>query len=503
MEIAVSGLAAAAARQREGYVSIDALIGRMEALLGPMQAAGDPRRFFHATYLRTTRAVRDALRAGRFSDPDWVERWDVAFADYYLDALRADSAGEAVPGPWAVAFRTGRERPDAPALRHVLLGMNAHINYDLPQALLAVISGAEFADPALLGRRRADHQRIDEVLSQRVGAEDTELAGAVPRSAVDTALTPLNQAASRRFLREARAKVWDNTIELNAARSLGAAAYAERLGDLEALSAARVAELVRPGQVLLRLAVHGFGVRLVSRGRLRVPVGRLLDNTALGRTVVGNTVVGSTVLGSTLLGTPVRPAARSRAPGGPRSFDPARVADLEFRAWVGYYRRDWAGVLRASVGLIRAGFGMSWPRTLHAAWLALRAIQLWAPAENDPDGARRCLQRFYGLIRSVYGLPADTTEAARLEVEWWRVHREHQHGSDPADALVDAVARQYAFLYQAPPSAVRPAAAYRVQAMDLSDRWVAEGCRPGSPLLAPEHAALVRSYAALLAAVHQ
>jgi hypothetical protein len=38
--------------------------------------------------------------------------------------------------------------------------------------------------------------------------------------------------------------------------------------------------------------------------------------------------------------------------------------------------------------------------------------------------------------------------------------------------------------------------------MDLSDQWVAEGCQPDSPLLAREHAALVRSYAALLAAVH-
>ena len=34
---------------------------------------------------------------------------------------------------------------------------------------------------------------------------------------------------------------------------------------------------------------------------------------------------------------------------------------------------------------------------------------------------------------------------------------------------------------------------YRAQAMDLSDRWVAEGCLPDSPLLALEHAALVRS----------
>ncbi len=190
-------------------------------------------------------------------------------------------------------------------------------------------------------------------------------------------------------------------------------------------------------------------------------------------------------------------------PGGPRSFDPARVADLEFRAWVGYYRRDWAGVLGAAVGLVRAGFGMSWPRTLRGAWLVLRANQLWAPTDNDPDGARRCMQRFYGLVRSAYGLPADIAEAARLEVEWWRVHRETQHGSGPADALVDAVTRLYAFLYQAPHSVVRPAAAHRAHAMALSDRWVAEGCLPDSPLLALEHAALVRSYAALLAVVHR
>jgi hypothetical protein len=41
-----------------------------------------------------------------------------------------------------------------------------------------------------------------------------------------------------------------------------------------------------------------------------------------------------------------------------------------------------------------------------------------------------------------------------------------------------------------------------VQAMDLSDQWVREGCPPNSPLLPLERAALVRSYAALLAAVH-
>ncbi|WP_411284113.1 hypothetical protein [Lapillicoccus sp.] len=49
---------------------------------------------------------------------------------------------------------------------------------------------------------------------------------------------------------------------LNYARLLGPEAYAVRLGEIELLSAARIADLLAPGQVLLRLAVAGFGVVL-------------------------------------------------------------------------------------------------------------------------------------------------------------------------------------------------------------------------------------------------
>jgi len=56
---------------------------------------------------------------------------------------------------------------------------------------------------------------------------------------------------------------------------------------------------------------------------------------------------------------------------------------------------------------------------------------------------------------------------------------------------------------EAAPETVRPAAAPRAEAMDVSDRWVAAGCDPEHPLLARERALLVRSYAFLLAAVHR
>src|SRR5215510_11206813 len=125
----------------------------MEADLARLTASGDTRRFFHATYLRTTRAVAEEIDRGGFGDGDWLERWDVAFAELYLDALHADWQGAAVPGPWRVAFDTARDRTDLPPLRHVLFGMNAHINYDLPQALIAVITPAEFDDPRVRASR--------------------------------------------------------------------------------------------------------------------------------------------------------------------------------------------------------------------------------------------------------------------------------------------------------------------------------------------------------------
>jgi len=239
---------------------IDELIARMAAMLGPLEAGGDPRRYFHATYQRTTIAVADEIKGGGFDDPEWVERWDVAFAGLYLDALETSLGGQRPTRPWDVAFGASA---DLPALRHVLLGMNAHINYDLPQALLAVITDEEFGDAALLARREADHQAIDGVLASRVGAEDDELTRiSGPPPLLDRLLKPFNRLGTQRFLREARAKVWANAIALNHARRQGPGAYATRLAQLEELSAAKVTALQAPGQVLLKLAATGFGVRL-------------------------------------------------------------------------------------------------------------------------------------------------------------------------------------------------------------------------------------------------
>ena len=98
----------------------------------------------------------------------------------------------------------------------------------------------------------------------------------------------------------------------------------------------------------------------------------------------------------------------------------------------------------------------------------------------------------------------DPVKAAELEVEWWRAHRENQYGDHAlGEALIVALRDLYAYTYGEPPERVRRAAELRAQAMDVSDRWIEAGRDPEHPLLREERALLVRSYAALLAAVYR
>jgi hypothetical protein len=185
---------------------------------------------------------------------------------------------------------------------------------------------------------------------------------------------------------------------------------------------------------------------------------------------------------------------------GPRGFDPVSVGNFETDAWVAYYRREWRRFLRASIGMVAAGFGMNRGRTLLGAWLVLRANQKWAPyPDNDPDAARELMRRFYALVsRDSDELRIDPSMASRLELEWWRLHRARQHDARvQRSALEQSLVDLYAYVYDVEPDSVRTAAAARVDAMDFSDAWVAAGCGADDPLVDSERGALVASYTAL------
>ena len=192
------------------------VVARMQDRLDRLPADQQHRAAFLGTYLRTTVAVGKAVDDGGVRGPGLGGALGRGVRRAVPAGARRRPGRRWVPRPWRLAFDAPAELP---ALRHVLLGINAHVNYDLPQAMLAVISPDDFTDPVLLGRRQRDHERIDKVLAGRVAAEDDQLSA--EQTLLDRLLRPLNRLASKRFLREARQKVWHNVGELHAARLIG------------------------------------------------------------------------------------------------------------------------------------------------------------------------------------------------------------------------------------------------------------------------------------------
>jgi hypothetical protein len=148
--------------------------------------------------------------------------------------------------------------------------------------------------------------------------------------------------------------------------------------------------------------------------------------------------------------------------------------------------------------MIRHGFALGPLRNVLAAWYVLRANQVWAPyPDNDPASAIRYMARFYRLANTAGRLRVDADHAAMLEIAWWRAHRERQHDNASQGDLEARLTELYAYVYDADPASVRRAANLRAEAADLSDAWVAAGCRLDDPQLAKEREALIASYAAL------
>jgi hypothetical protein len=97
---------------------------------------GDGLKWFNWLYLAVTQAVEDRVNAGGFNDPAWLAELDVQFAALYFNALHAALTGAPCPGSWAAMF-SRRGQTDIARIQFALAGMNAHINHDLPLAVVA------------------------------------------------------------------------------------------------------------------------------------------------------------------------------------------------------------------------------------------------------------------------------------------------------------------------------------------------------------------------------
>ena len=231
-----------------------AALERMSAQLAAWEAGGDRRAIFLGCYRLMTVNMHTALASGEFHDARWVGALLERFADYYFDALaayvqatgRGPAANGEVPAVWRLTHDAARN-PETQVLQNLMLGVNAHICYDL------VLTVAELLAPewASLGderraRRHADHSHVNAVIARTVDAvQDTVVERFAPRlDLLDLALGPLDEWLASRLIARWREGVWQAAVQM-AETSEAAAREALRL-EVEA------AALRRARAILLR-----------------------------------------------------------------------------------------------------------------------------------------------------------------------------------------------------------------------------------------------------------
>ena len=152
-----------------------------------------------------------------------------------------------------------------------------------------------------------------------------------------------------------------------------------------------------------------------------------------------------------------------------REFDADEVARLETAMWRSYYSRERVKLFGELAGLLRTQYRLPFWRSNTVAYRAARAAFVFKGGTGRPDYERALpdLESFYRSIRAVSDTDFDTARAARLELEWWIVHRERRAHA-PGD-LERALADLAAELYRVPSERLAEHARLRAEAMEIRD----------------------------------
>lgn len=158
-----------------------------------------------------------------------------------------------------------------------------------------------------------------------------------------------------------------------------------------------------------------------------------------------------------------------------RSFDYRQIARMDARMWKSYYAREPVKLFGQLARLLREQYGAPFLRSHLIAYYAARAAFLFKDGHNrrEYEKALPPLTRLYAQINRMSRQPIDADRAARLELEWWIIHRQRKHHR-PGD-LERALARTAAAIYHQPAQAMLPHARYRAAAMHIRDTKAANG----------------------------
>ncbi len=119
-------------------------------------------------YRRTTAQILKEVELGSFEDNERMEKFDVEFANFYLDAYNGYIKNTEVSKSWSFAFLL--EKEPLTILQHIMIGINTHINLDLALAVSVVMNGKEVSEI------ENDFNKVNRILSDIVNEMQDRLS---------------------------------------------------------------------------------------------------------------------------------------------------------------------------------------------------------------------------------------------------------------------------------------------------------------------------------------
>jgi hypothetical protein len=158
-----------------------------------------------------------------------------------------------------------------------------------------------------------------------------------------------------------------------------------------------------------------------------------------------------------------------------RDFDPNEIARLETDMWRSYYAKERLKLFNQMAELLRTQYGMPLATSNAVAYQAAKAAFVFKEGKKreDYEKALPNLVKFYQAVHDGADVNFDVQKAARLELEWWIIHRQRAKYST-AD-LDRSLAELPAEIYQVPVERLMEHARLREEAMTIRDKKAEEG----------------------------
>lgn len=195
----------------------DAALVKMVSLLDGWEVNHDPRLIFLNCYKMMTQNIITAIKTDDFEDVAWVNSLMENFAGYYFNALETyENEQSKSPTAWRIAFAAA-QNPQVHVIQNLVLGVNAHINYDLVLALSAILA-PEWAQLSAEQRkmRYRDHCHVNEIINHTIDAvQDQVIDRYEPEfRLIDKALGPIDEWMTSLLISEWREEVWRHVTRI-------------------------------------------------------------------------------------------------------------------------------------------------------------------------------------------------------------------------------------------------------------------------------------------------